>query len=322
MASGFHLGRGEKSFSRHKFIRMHKGKLVILAGGISSRMRKPMPENMGAQLTGKVSPVINEQLIKDADEKAKSMIGVGKNYRPFLDYLLYNARETGYCDIVLVIGENDNSIKEYYGTKEKNNEFNGLTISYAVQKIPAGRKKPLGTADALWWGLKSKPEWAGSRFSVCNSDNLYSIKALSIVLNTEFMGALIDYDRSSLEFDSERIERFAVTVKNDEGFLENILEKPSPEQIIELKSKHGCVGVSMNLFSLEYNLIFPILENLPPHPARDEKELPEAVSIFAGRYSSSVYCYPLAEHVPDLTSKSDIIEVRKYLEKHYPDFSF
>ncbi len=301
---------------------MSKGKLVILAGGISSRMKKPLQEISDDSSAGRHLQRINKQLIKDADEKSKSMIGVGKNFRPFLDYLLFNARETGYGDLVMVIGENDNSIKEYYGNKDKDNEFKGLSISYAVQKIPPGRDKPLGTGDALLCGLKSKPEWSGSRFTVCNSDNLYSKDALFISLNSNYPGILMDYNRSALEFEQERIEKFAVTIKNPKGFLTNILEKPGPEQIAELKQKHGYIGVSMNIFSLEYDLILPILENLPIHPERGEKELPEAVATLAGRYKDSVYCYPLAEHVPDLTSKSDIIEVKKYLEKNYPDFSF
>lgn len=297
----------------------NNGRLVILAGGISSRMKKPLQES-DDESTGRSPKEINERLIKDADEKSKSMIGVGKDSRPFLDYLLYNARETDFSDIVLVIGENDNSIKEYYGAKDKGNEFKGLSISYAVQKIPQGRKKPLGTGDALLCGLKSKPDWAGGRFTVCNSDNLYSRDALFISRNSYYPGTLIDYKRSTLEFEPARIEKFAVTIKNDKGFLENIIEKPGPEQIAELIKKHGYVGVSMNIFSLDYNLILPILEKLPMHPVREEKELPEAVSILAK--GSQVYCYPLAEHVPDLTSKTDIIEVAKYLEKNYPDFSF
>ncbi len=311
---------------------MRSGKLVILAGGISSRMKKSFKEisakdptgskTAGREISEQEPQYINEKLIRDADEKSKTMIGVGKDSRPFLDYLLYNARETGYRDIVLVIGENDNSIKKYYGDEENDNEFRGLIISYAVQKIPQGRNKPLGTGDALFCALRAKPEWEGSRFTVCNSDNLYSMNALSIMLGSEYHGALIDYDRSALEFEPSRVEKFAVTVKDDEGFLVKILEKPSSEQIEELKDRHRYVGVSMNLFSLEYDLILPILENLPMHPVREEKELPEAVSILADRFKSTVFCYPLAEHVPDLTSKHDIIEVKKYLEKNYPDFSF
>jgi glucose-1-phosphate adenylyltransferase len=260
---------------------------------------------------------LDEKLIADADKKSKGMIGVGKNDRPFLDYLLFNAKNVGYSDIAIVIGEKDNSIKEYYGSSEKDNHFNGLRISYAVQPIPSGRNKPLGTADALLWGLKSNPEWAGHKFTVCNSDNLYSQKALSLMLTSPYNGALIDYDRSALEFEASRIEKFSVTIKDERGFLKDIIEKPSAEIIESVKRKSNFIGISMNIFSLSFDKIFPILEKTPIHPERKEKELPESVKILANEIKDSVYGYALAEHVPDLTSKEDILEVKKYLKKYY-----
>ncbi len=291
---------------------MGNGKLIILAGGISSRMKKPTDRNLE----------IDNKLVEDADLKTKSMIGVGKDYRPFLDYLLFNAREAGYGDIVLVIGANDNSIKEYYGFNNTDNNFYGLKISYAIQPIPEGRNKPLGTADALYWGLKSKPEWNNDYFTVCNSDNLYSVKALSMMLKSTYLAALIDYDRSALEFEQDRIERFAVTKKSKNNFLLDIIEKPSSEIVEIVKDKNGFVGVSMNIFSLKYNIVLPFLEKVPLHPVRKEKELPEAIKMMANEYENSVYCYSLAEHVPDLTSKSDIEQVKKYIEINFKDFSF
>jgi len=291
---------------------LNAGKLVILAGGISSRMKIPVDKNSA----------VDEKLVVDADTKSKSMIGVGKNNRPFLDYLLFNAKQAGYFDIVIVIGENDNSIKEYYGSSEKNNDFNGLNISYAIQPIPSGRSKPLGTADALLRGLKSKPEWKGNKFTVCNSDNLYSQKAFRLMISSPYIGALIDYDRSALEFESSRIEKFSITIKDENGFLKNIIEKPSADIIEKVKNEKGFVGVSMNIFSLSYDQILPILEKTPIHPERKEKELPEAVKILANEIKESVYTYPLDEHVPDLTSKKDILQVKKYLEKYYKESLF
>lgn len=272
-------------------------------------MKLPVAENSA----------IDENLISDANKKSKSMIGVGKNDRPFLDYLLFNARNVGYSNIVVVIGEKDNSIKEYYGSSEKNNAFNEINISYAIQPTPSGKIKPLGTADALLWGLKSKPEWVGSKFTVCNSDNLYSQKALKLMLTSPYIGAMIDYNRSTLEFELARIEKFAVTVKDEKGFLKDIIEKPSAEVIESIKSKYSYVGVSMNIFSLTYDKIFPILERTPIHPERKEKELPEAVKILANEIKESVYAYQLSEHVPDLTSKEDILRVKNYLNEHYKE---
>jgi glucose-1-phosphate adenylyltransferase len=289
---------------------MNKGKLVILAGGISSRMKKPaeLKEN------------VDERLIEDSNKKTKSMIGVGINYRPFLDYLLYNAREAGYKDVLIVIGQNDHSIKQYYGEKDFDNEVYGLNISYAVQKIALGKVKPDGTADALYQGLKAKKEWRGQRFTVCNSDNLYSIAALELMLKDDYPNAMINYDRNGLEFPVERIERFAVTLKNKKNYLTDIIEKPAGDMIEKARDREGVIGVSMNIFSLQYDMIFPFLENVPFHSVRNEKELPEAVKIMANTIPESVYIYTLSEHVPDLTAKNDIAVVRKYLQEHFPNF--
>ena len=71
----------------------------------------------------------------------------------------------------------------------------------------------------------------------------------------------------------------------------------------------------MNIFSFSYDVIIPILEKVPLHPERKEKELPEAVKILANEIKESVYAYPLSEHVPDLTSKEDIIQVKEVLRK-------
>lgn len=291
---------------------MRNGKLVILAGGISSRMKKsPVPE-----------AIVDETLILDANEKAKSMIGVGKGHRPFLDYLLYNAREAGYHDVVIVISEKDESIRKYYGQKDKLNEFFGMRISYAVQTIPIGREKPLGTADALSVALKAMPEWNGARFTVCNSDNLYSQKALRLMLEHNYPNAMIDYDRNALEFELSRIEKFAVTVKDKEGFLVRIIEKPSEEEINHAKATNGVIGVSMNIFSLDRDTIYPFLDSVPFHPVRNEKELPEAVNMMVSKYPKSMYCFPLSEHVPDLTAKEDIVSVQRYLENHFSGITF
>ncbi|MGA7722554.1 MAG: sugar phosphate nucleotidyltransferase [Ignavibacteriaceae bacterium] len=289
---------------------MSNGKLVILAGGISSRMKKPAV----------LKEQVDSRLIDDSNQKSKSMIGLGNDYRPFLDYLLYNARESGYKEILIVIGEKDDSIKKYYGEHDSSNEFCGLNISYAVQKISSGKVKPDGTADALYQGLLSKKDWHGRRFTVCNSDNLYSRKALELMLNEDHPNSMIDYDRSGLEFELSRIEKFAVTIKSEDNFLVDIIEKPSKSEIERARSKEGIIGVSMNIFSFQYDMIFPVLERVPFHPVRNEKELPAAAIMLSNELTKSVFAYLLSEHVPDLTEKNDILIVKKYLQDHFPNF--
>ena len=283
------------------------GKLVILAGGISSRMKKSQ------SLNGDVNP----QLIKDADLKSKAMIRVGGSKKPFLDYLLYNAYESGYRDVAIVIGEKDDSIKKYYESKENKKLFPELSISYAIQPIPEEREKPLGTADALYHALILKSDWNGNSFTVCNSDNLYSQNVLKLMLETKYKNAMIDYNRDGLNFEKERIEKLSVTKKDDEGFLVDIIEKPTIDEIESARDKNGAIGVSMNIFKLSYDMIFPFLETVPLHPVRKEKELPAAIKMMI-KFPKSLFAYPVNEEVPDLTSKEDIQKVKMYLEEHFP----
>jgi glucose-1-phosphate adenylyltransferase len=290
---------------------MTNDRLVILAGGVSSRMRRPASSAMP----------IDERLLRDAAEKSKSMIGVGDGDRPFLDYLLFNAREAGFRDLVIVVGEQDGEMRRHYGPADRDNSFHGLSISYVVQPVPEGRKKPLGTADALVRALRSRSDWQGGAFTVCNSDNLYSVAALRALLETTAECAMIDYDRSALEFEHSRIEQFAVIRKSQDGFLEDIIEKPSPDDVKRAKDANGRIGVSMNIFRLAYDIILPYIETVPLHPVRNEKELPVAVRMLVIDRPKIMRAIPMSEHVVDLTNRDDIPRVREYLLRTYPTFT-
>lgn len=283
------------------------GRLVILAGGVSSRMKQSLAD----------SADLDSKLLKDAEQKSKSMIRIGEGDRPFLDYLLLNAKLAGYDDIVIVVSEKDNSIKDYYESNKNDSWFEGIEISYATQLIPEGRTKPLGTADALFQALLVKENWSGKTFTMCNSDNLYSNKALELMKNSGHPNAMIDYDRDGLGVETERVEKFAVTKKDDEGFLLDIIEKPTPQEIEVVKSAGGFVGVSMNIFKFSYDMIRPTLEVVPMNEIRKEKELPTAVKIMLEKNPKSLYCHPLSEAVPDLTSKQDILKVKLFLQEKF-----
>ena len=279
--------------------------IIILAAGASSRMKA----------SATATPSIDSALLRDATEKPKAMIGVEKDRRPFLDYLLDNVEEAEYHDVVIVVCEGDTTIRHYYEAGRGAAQFPGLRISYVAQRIPPGRTKPLGTADAVLEALDAKQEWKGGKFTVCNSDNLYSVQALKLLAGDAHPNALIDYDRSALKFGYERFEQFAVITKTADGYLQNIVEKPSPEEIKHATDGSGRVGVSMNIFRFSYDDIYPFLQNVPMHPLRQEKELPVAVKLMVARHPNAVFAIPLSEHVPDLTVQSDIPEVRSHLRK-------
>ena len=286
---------------------MNEPNIVILAGGVSSRMKRSSAQ----------TSLLDAALQSEAKKKSKAMMSVGINNKPFLDYLLYNISAAGYCNVVIVVGERDQTIREYYEMQGGAKQFDLLTLHYAIQQIPLGRDKPLGTADALLQALKLMPAWKGQAFTVCNSDNLYSVKALQMLLNDSHGNALIDYDRSALRYAQDRITQFAVILKDTEGFLQDIVEKPSVEEILCTADATGRIGVSMNIFRLSYDDVYPFLERVPLHPTRQEKELPNAVRMMVAQHPRSVFTIPLSEHVIDLTSQADISLVQEYLRREF-----
>ena len=291
---------------------MNDPNLMILAGGVSSRMKRSIESRTD----------LDPRLKSEAQSKSKSMITVGQGGRPFLDYLLYNAREAGYEEVLIIVSDKDTSIRDYYGKKQTGNGFHGLRISYAVQNIPQGRSKPLGTADAVLQGLNARTDWVGKQFTVCNSDNLYSRKAFSILLESSYPNAMIDYDRDALGFEESRVHKFAVTHKDKDGFLTAILEKPDNKEIEFAKGESGRIGVSMNIFRFSHDDIHPYLIEVPLHPVREEKELPSAITMMIKDHPQSVFAYPLSERVPDMTSLLDFESVKDYVSAEFKDFKW
>ena len=279
--------------------------LIVLAGGASSRMKK------GNDIS------LNNNLKNQANSRSKALISIDVSGRPVLDYLLYNAKQAGYKNIYLIVGEQHNLFREFYGNKSYGNIFQGLKIHYAIQYIPKNRKKPFGTADALTQAIDQYPELAKSTYTVCNSDNLYSVQALKALRVTKYRNALISYHRDSLKFSLEKILRFALVLVDNDGFLYDIIEKPKTENVASYKDKLGKLRVSMNIFKFDGNMFTYYLLNCPVNQNRNEKELPTALLNMVMDYPKSVYGIPMAAHVPDLTSKEDIIVLKEYIQKNY-----
>jgi len=283
--------------------------LIILAGGASSRMKK-----------SNATENLSEAEIKKANSRSKALFGFGKKDRPILDFLLLNAEKAGYKNVIIIIGEDGGMFKEYYGIANQNNTFNSLTISYANQYIPKEREKPYGTADAVLQALEQYPNLQNESFTVCNSDNLYSVKALLFLRETKAPNAFISYDRDGLNFPSEKIERFALVKLDAHSNLVDIIEKPSKENVNLYQDSLGKLRVSMNIFKFTGGEIYPFLKNCPVKPIRNEKELPTAILNMCRETSHTIKGIPFKEHVPDLTSKGDIASMKMYLREHYPEY--
>lgn len=286
---------------------MHSS-LLILAGGASSRMKTSI------SVAGLSSEEINR-----ANTQSKALISYGKENRPILDFLLLNAKKAGYKNVYLIIGEQKEAFQKYYGKKSANNEFDGLLISYATQYIPKNRKKPFGTADAVTQALEQYPHLQKETFTVCNCDNLYSVKALREMATTTAQNAFISYDRDGLEFPMERISRFALVLLDAENYVLDIIEKPSEEHLENYRDAEGKFRVSMNIFKLDGAQLFPYLKNCPPHSIRNEKELPTALLNFCNDHPKNFKGIPWYEHVPDLTSKEDILVFKNFINAHFKE---
>ena len=274
--------------------------LIILAAGLSSRMKKSVS-----------SKNLSKRSIEQANSRDKGLIGIDKNGRPLIHYLLINAKSAGFKTIYLVIGQNSDSFKSYFDE----NKYDGLDIEFAVQYLEKNKVKPSGTADALFQAITQFPILKSSNFCVCNSDNLYSAKALRSIRSTSFSNAFISYDKSFLNFSSEKVSSFSILKLNENGYLVNILEKPTAKDFDLFKDSGGKIRVSMNLFKFNGSVFYDYLKNCPFDVLRNEKELPTAVLNLAKDQPSSVYGIPFKEHVPDLTSKDDIIVLNKLLNQ-------
>ena len=113
-----------------------------------------------------------------------------------------------------------------------------------------------------------------------------------------------------------------MTHKTDDGFLINIVEKPSEDEALKYKGKDGAVRVSMNLWLFDYDILFPYIENCPVNPKRNEKELTDAVSQLIADHPKGMKALPWSEQIPDLTSKDDIIPTMNFLKTHFSGFNW
>ena len=69
----------------------------------------------------------------------------------------------------------------------------------------------------------------------------------------------------------------------------------------------------MNAFTFGGNVFLSFLRDCPINLNRDEKELPTALLNMIQIYPTSVKGIPMQEHVPDLTTKKDLLLLENYL---------
>ena len=272
--------------------------LLIMAAGASSRMKLSIAKNIGSVAT------------EQANNRTKGLIEIGENGKPLLYYLLRNAQDAGYRTIYLITAADASFFRS---TIRSLPNLNQLRFVFVTQHIPKGRIKPLGTADAVFQALEQYPELQTNNFSVCNSDNLYTVSAFRKLRSLEQGSGLIAYDSTSLNLSKEKIAGFALLIFNPDFYLENIIEKPATTDFKNAADNHESLYISMNAFTFDGNVFFSFLRDCPINLGRDEKELPTALLNMIQVYPTSVRGIPMQEHVPDLTTKDDLLLLEDYL---------
>tara|TARA_B100000683_G_scaffold48613_1_gene45732 strand:+ start:7556 stop:8389 length:834 start_codon:yes stop_codon:yes gene_type:complete len=273
--------------------------IVVLAAGMSSRMKKS------------VDLKIDNKKADEANNKSKSLITF--NNKPFIYFLLKNILDAGFENVIMVVGKDFDDFKKQIDILQLSSKLN---VKYAVQKIPIDRVKPFGTADAVYQTMEQIDELQTTSFCVCNSDNLYSTSSLKLIRENNYENAVLAYDRDSLDFPKEKVSSFSILMMDQEFNLVNFIEKPTPEQVAKNLDENGKIRVSMNIFKFNGEQAFDFIKNCPINPIRIEKELPSAIVNMISNESLHMRGIPIAEHVPDLTSKADILTIQKLIDSN------
>ena len=275
--------------------------IIVMAAGASTRMKNSNFQNKS----------INYQQTIDSN-KSKSLIGFGKELKPFISFLISNISNSGFKNVYIVVPENSEYFEKYFNQRVKK-EFK-IKINLSFQLVPKNRSKPLGTADAVYQTMQQFPELKLKPFCICNGDNLYSIASLKKIRLSKFNYAFIAYDSKGLEFSQKKISSFSVIQLDKENRLVNIIEKPSVKLIPKFVDKNGKIRINMNLIKFSAKSSFDFFRECPLNEKRNEKEISDVILNIVKYKKNYFHGITVFEHVPDLTCKSDILVVAKYLE--------
>jgi len=229
-----------------------------------------------------------------ADTGLKAMMPVG---RPFIDYVLSGLHESGYRRVCLVMGPGHQVLREHCGRIPSG----VLDIQFAVQSAP------LGTANAL----ASARDFVGDdAFLLINSDNYYPARALG-ELRQMTGSAVAAFKPEGLcrgNIRPERLRNFALVLRDSDGHLAGLIEKPEEDRLLQ---SAGSILINMNCWRFT-PAIFEACGAIPKS-ARDEYELPDAVSHAIQKLSEPFSILEVDEPVLDLSTQADVAEVTRRL---------
>ena len=214
----------------------------------------------------------------------KQLAKVGPSGEIIIDYSIHDALKAGFNKIIFIIRKDiEEEFREVIGKRIEKiapvdyvyQEMNDLPEGY---ETPEGRKKPWGTAQAVW----AAREVIDCPFAVINADDFYgagSFKALHEYLTNEMSENEEEYDYCMAGYilgntlsESGTVAR-GVCSQNEDGYLRSVTEtykigrkegKVTGEDVDgrerELDEKSL---VSMNMWGLKPNIIKVLGEGFP-----------------------------------------------------------
>ena len=131
--------------------------MIIMAAGVSSRMKASMSN----------SNLSDEQILQ-SNNIAKGFIRIGKKDETLIYHIIKNSTASKISNFFIILSKDSIEFQSYLKEIEKKLT---VKIKFAFQDY-YGKKKPMGTADAIFQAMNQFPELKTYRFLVCNSDNL------------------------------------------------------------------------------------------------------------------------------------------------------
>ena len=195
------------------------------------------------------------RMLELSKDKSKHLIEV--NSRPFLAYLLDNILESGYTEIMLVVGYRQDLMKEFV---ENYNVEHPCNIDVVSQfEILGPKEKEYGTACPL----KCIRDFVGNEpFISLVGDNFYTardLKAMNIDDDYCYVAGL----------QNDHPEKFGVLL-TDGKMLKEIIEKPK-------EFVGNLINTSLYKFTKDVFEKLPLIEKSP----RGEYEITDVISLLA-----------------------------------------
>ncbi len=178
----------------------------------------------------------------------KPLVHVGG--KPLLDHII-DVLPSAVDELIIVIGYLGDQIKAYYGS-----EYQGKKVTY-IEQVEQN-----GTARALWLCK----DLLKGRFLFMFADDIHGKHDIARVTS---------YSRGMLTMTTDTPERFGIVVRNPDGTLAEMIEKPThpPSNL----ASTGVMVLDTHVFEFE-----------PQQPVNGEYYLTEVIERYAQKYPIAV----------------------------------